>query len=62
MQLVEQRSSLVRLISILKARDAPIDARLQTFEIGAQGIMIADEFSGAKSPAGFAPGSPRRDA
>lgn len=62
MRLVEQRSSLVRLISILKARDAPIDARFRTFEIGAQGIMIADEFSGARSPAGFAPGSPRSDA
>jgi len=55
LRLVEQRSSLARLIAILKARDAPIDTRVRTFEIGAQGILI--DADGLKRPPGFAPGA-----
>ena len=41
MRLIEQRSSLVRMLSILKARNAPINPRLRIFEISARGITIA---------------------
>jgi len=50
MRLIEQQSSLVRLISVLKARDAPIDPRLRSFVIGARGISIAETLDVAPAP------------
>ncbi len=62
MRLVEQRSALVRMISILKARNAPIDPRLRTFDIGPHGIVIAPGFGDPDGPrTGFMPGPPPRN-
>ena len=62
MRLVEQRSSLVRMVSVLKARDAPVDPRLRIFEIGAQGIAITPGVGDPDAPrTGFIPGPPRQD-
>ncbi len=56
MRLAEQRSSLVRTISILKARNAPVDPRMRLFEIGAQGIAIAPGVGDPDAPrTGFMP-------
>ncbi len=61
MRLAEQRSSLVRTISILKARNAPVDPRLRLFEIGAQGIVIAPGFGDPDAPrTGFMPSPPQQ--
>lgn len=63
MRLIEQRSSLVRMISVLKARNAPIDPRLRMFEIGAGGIAIAPGFGDPDAPqTGFAPNPSQRNA
>jgi len=60
MRLVEQRSSLVRMLLVLKARDAPVDHRLRVFEIGAQGIAIAPGFGDPDAPrTGFMPSAPQ---
>lgn len=41
MRLLERRSALVRLIQVRKARNAAIDTRMRTFEIGPRGIQVA---------------------
>ena len=61
MRLAEQRSSLVRTISILKARNAPVDPRMRLFEIGAQGIAIAPGIGDPDAPrTGFMPSPPQQ--
>ena len=41
MRLVESRSTLVRLIQVLKARHSRIDPRSRTFEVDSTGLVIA---------------------
>lgn len=43
---VEQRSSMRRLISILKARQSDADPLIREFRIGSSGIVIGDGFEG----------------
>ena len=63
MRLAEQRSSLVRMISVLKARNALVDHRLRLFEIGAHGIVIAPAPGDPDGPrTGFMPNPPQPDA
>ena len=60
MHLAERKSAMVRLISVFKGRDAPIDPRPRLYQITSNGITIGDapNDSGA-SPFGFAPGPTR---
>lgn len=63
MRLAEQRSSLVRMISVLKARNALVDHRLRLFEIGAHGMAIAPAPGDPDGPrTGFMPNRPPPDA
>ena len=63
MRLAEQRSSLVRMISVLKARNALVDHRLRLFEIGAHGIAIVPAPGDPDGPrTGFVPNAPQPDA
>ncbi len=50
MRLVEHEGDLLRFISVLKARDTPIDSRLRRFTIGAAGIDIATLPKGPARP------------
>ena len=60
MRLVEQQSSLRRMIAVLKARNSSIDSRLRMFEIGKQGIEIAPGIGDPDAPrTGFMPGPSR---
>jgi circadian clock protein KaiC len=62
MRLIEQRSSLVRMISVLKARNAPMDPRLRVFEIGVGGIAITPGFGDPDAPqTGFVPNPSQRN-
>ncbi len=58
LQLAERRSSMVRLIAVFKARNAPIDPRPHLYQIAGNGITISDMPGRSEaSPFGFAPGS-----
>lgn len=60
LHLAERRSAMVRLISVFKGRDAPIDPRPRLYQITSTGITIDDAPSGSEaSPFGFAPGPTR---
>jgi len=60
MRMVEQRSSLARMLSIVKARNAPTDRRLRIFEIGAQGITITPGIGDPDAvQTGFMPSPPQ---
>lgn len=62
LQLAERRSSLVRLISVFKARDAPIDPRPRLYKIAGSGITISDAPNNPEaSPFGFVPGPTRHE-
>ncbi len=54
----KRRSSLVRLMSVLKARDAPIDPRFHRFQIGGGGIAIDGLPDGPDAPPPGHPPSP----
>lgn len=62
LQLAEQRSSMVRLISVFKARNAPIDPRPRLYKITGSGITIDDAPNNpGASPFGFVPGPTRHE-
>lgn len=56
LRLAKRRSSLVRLMSVFKARDAQIDPRLRSYRIGGAGIAIDDPPNGPEAPSGIPPG------
>lgn len=60
LHLAERKSAMVRLISVLKGRDAPIDPRPRLYQITSSGITISDAPNNLEtSPFGFVPGPAR---
>lgn len=57
---VELRSSLHRLVSILKQRETAFDPAIREFEIGPHGIMVGDRFHATDLLTGSAVSEPRR--
>lgn len=55
-----RRSSLIRLMSVFKARDAQIDPRTRSYQIGHGGIAIDDPLDGPEAPPSGRPPSPAR--
>ena len=55
-----RRSSLVRLMSVFKARDACIDPRVRSYGIGRGGIAIDDPQDGPERPPSGRPPAPAR--
>jgi len=51
LRLAKRRSSLLRLLSVFKARDAPIDPRVRTYRIGSNGLAIDDPPDGSEAAA-----------
>lgn len=51
----KRRSSLIRLMSVFKARDASIDPRLRSYRIGSSGIAIDDLPNDPEAPPGLSP-------
>ena len=45
-----RRSSLIRQVSVFKARDAQIDPRVRSYQIGPGGIVIDEPSDGPKAP------------
>ncbi len=62
LHLAERRSAMVRLISVFKGRDAPIDPRPRLYQITSNGITIGDPANNPEaSPFGFAPGPAQQE-
>ncbi len=55
LRLGKRRSSLVRLMAVFKARDAQIDPRVRSYQIGRGGIAIDGPPDGPEAPFGFLP-------
>lgn len=62
LHLAERKSAMVRLISVFKGRDAPIDPRPRLYQITSNSITISDAPNNPEaSPFGFVPGPARHE-